>query len=173
MKITAFSIALLVAGVSAQKHHHKKNHHENHRYQPEFYQNEEQESKSMTASILNNFKLWNCMTCKMAFGALDKVMDGDSFERLVFSGADALCKFSNLVPDDVMVCPDAINQYESTLFSAVTRYMLGSEHMCTEILGVCENPHIAQVNLEDVVNDLLADKPESIKDDNYVNNIYA
>lgn len=51
--------------------------------------------------------------------------------------------------------------------------MLTKARICDEMLGWCNRPHITEIDLEQVVNDILADKPAEIQDDNFINDLYA
>ncbi len=55
---------------------------------------------------------------------------------------------------------------------ALTHYILNKDHMCNEVLNVCESPHITEINLESAVNNLLATKPKSLEKDDFVDNLY-
>jgi len=77
------------------------------------------------------------------------------------------------IPDDAVICPEAASQYEQSLFNAVSQYLLSADHMCTTVLEVCEAPHEAQIDLVKAVNKVLASKPASLADDDFVNKIYA
>ena len=100
-------------------------------------------------------------------------MNSDTFAKIAIAGATKICEFKDFVPDDAVICPAATSEMEQSLFGAVTRYMLGSEHMCSQVLGVCENPHYGQIDLKDVVKEVLSTKPASLENDNFINNLYT
>lgn len=63
-------------------------------------------------------------------------------------------------------------QYEYALGFALTHYMLNKDHMCNEVLGLCEGPHIEEIKLETVVDGILATKPKSLENDDFIDNLY-
>jgi sphingomyelin phosphodiesterase len=40
-------------------------------------------------------------------------------------------------------------------------------------MGYCKSPEITEIDLHQAVNKILADKPDHIKDDNFINNMYS
>mmetsp|Transcript_31434 Transcript_31434/g.36886 ORF Transcript_31434/g.36886 Transcript_31434/m.36886 type:complete len:170 (+) Transcript_31434:1-510(+) len=165
MKLHTFSVAMLTAFVSAHRHHGGHHHHEEEA--PTFT------SKPVSESILESFSLWNCWSCKMAFGALDRFIMSDKFDNLVLRGANKICGFKDFVPDDVDICPSMTSHYEQSLLTAVSKYLLGSQHMCNEVMGLCHKPVVRQIDLKTVVDGVLATKPASLANDNFIDNLYA
>ena len=51
--------------------------------------------------------------------------------------------------------------------------ILTQDRLCTETLKLCATPIIQELDIRDVVNDILKDKPAAIQDDNFINNKYA
>ena len=45
--------------------------------------------------------------------------------------------------------------------------------MCNENFGLCPKHAITEIETKTVVNNILSDKPASIQDDNFINNMYA
>lgn len=45
--------------------------------------------------------------------------------------------------------------------------------MCNEILGLCKNPHIEELPVEKVAANILSTKPDFLKNDDFINNLYA
>ena len=56
----------------------------------------------------------------------------------------------------------------STLYPKMIA-VISQDRLCTETLKLCATPIIQELNLHDVVNDILKDKPALIKDDNFIN----
>ena len=52
-------------------------------------------------------------------------------------------------------------------------YLLSKDRLCNETLGLCKNPLIEEIPLEDVVNRILATKPVELADDDFIDNLYA
>ena len=58
------------------------------------------------------------------------------------------------------------------MFTVVENYLVTRDRICNERLGWCKNPVITELNLNDVVKNILATKPESLKNDDYIQNMY-
>ena len=51
--------------------------------------------------------------------------------------------------------------------------VVSKERICVEKLGICKKPVIEEIDLKTVVDGILKEKPSKIKDDNFINNMYA
>ena len=58
-------------------------------------------------------------------------------------------------------------------YTMLTDKMLTRDRVCDEALGFCSKPVILEIDIHQAVDAILADKPESIKDDNFIDNLYA
>ena len=58
------------------------------------------------------------------------------------------------------------------MFDVVENYLVTRDRICNERLGLCREPVITAIDLNEVVDNILATKPESIKNDDYIQNIY-
>lgn len=59
------------------------------------------------------------------------------------------------------------------VFDVLARYLLNKDRICNETLGLCANPHIKEISVEDVVNRILSTKPAKLADDDFINRLYA
>ena len=59
------------------------------------------------------------------------------------------------------------------MLDAASRYILTKDRMCNEILGLCSNPHIEELKVENVAANILSTKPDFLKNDDFINNLYA
>lgn len=50
--------------------------------------------------------------------------------------------------------------------------VVSADYLCSVVLNVCEKPSFTVYKAEDYVDRLLNQKPEVIKDNNYINNLY-
>ena len=60
----------------------------------------------------------------------------------------------------------------NVLWPVVFDGILTKDRICDETLKLCNKPIITEIDLQNVVDDTLAEKPDKIKDDNFVNNLY-
>lgn len=51
--------------------------------------------------------------------------------------------------------------------------LVSRDRICNEWFGMCSKPAITEIDLHQAVDQILSDKPESIKDDNFINNLYS
>ena len=58
------------------------------------------------------------------------------------------------------------------MFTVVEDYLVTKDRICNERLGWCKNPVITEIDLNTVVSNILATKPASIQNDDYVQNMY-
>ena len=83
----------------------------------------------------------------------------------------SICEVGNIVKDPE-VCPDAIAQYSPVFFDAISNYLMGKDRWCNEILGVCSNMKVDAEDLHDEVDKILSTKPESLKNDDFIDQMY-
>ena len=55
---------------------------------------------------------------------------------------------------------------------ALTNFVLTKDRVCNEIAGVCTSPHIRSISVEEAVQSILADKPEFLENDDYIEKLY-
>lgn len=60
----------------------------------------------------------------------------------------------------------------NSLLPAIAQGIMSPQRICDEYLHLCANPHITEQNVDDYVNNLLASKPEIIKNNDFVDNLY-
>ena len=56
------------------------------------------------------FKAWNCATCTMAFGGLDKIIESETFFNNMTTFASWVCKASGQVKNSSEICPQIIEK---------------------------------------------------------------
>lgn len=59
------------------------------------------------------------------------------------------------------------------MYTVLENYIFTKDRICNEHLGICKTPVITEINLNDVVKNILATKPVSLKNDDYIQNLYA
>ena len=64
-------------------------------------------------------------------------------------------------------------QFGRPVVDVLQNHLVSKDRICNEILGWCQNPKITPIDLQGVVDEILATKPESIQNDDYINNLYA
>lgn len=114
---------------------------------------------------------WSCASCTLAVDSLDAVVRNQKFEAGFESLADLYCRF--IESSEKSVCPAMISQFGPSVFDVSVSYLLDKDRICNETFGLCSNPHIQEVPVEDVVKKILATKPSELADDDFINKLYA
>ena len=76
------------------------------------------------------------------------------------------------VIDDINVCKGAIKEMEDIIIPVLTQSVFSPDYFCGEFLGYCTDENYYVFYAEAWVEQLLSTKPDIIKDNNYLNNIY-
>jgi len=71
------------------------------------------------------------------------------------------------------VCTGMIELNSPAVFTLLSRDIFTQTRMCNELLGLCAKPVIETYEIEDFTARVLADKPELIQNDDYLNKLYA
>ena len=50
--------------------------------------------------------------------------------------------------------------------------LMKKDRICDEVFKLCSNHHIEAIDIKEVVEEILSDKPEEIQANNYVNELY-
>lgn len=64
-------------------------------------------------------------------------------------------------------------QYEDALIKSLSTNLISGSRICNETLGLCPKRPIEELDLHTVVDNILATKPASLANDDFVNNLYA
>ena len=155
MKTTAFALAVLAAVATAEMKTIPAT----------------QASAVEDNSLLGKIKLWNCLTCTAAFKGLDDFIDSDTFRTPFMNAATKLCLWTGKL-EDPTICGGAVHSYGPALFDATSNYLLGKDRWCNEILNVCTHLKVEEEDLHHVVDKILATKPKSLANDDFVDNMY-
>ena len=113
-----------------------------------------------------------CTACGKAVSWLDTIFDNKKFVDYGFDVVSAACLISgNFAPR--LSCKQLVVQFGRPFVDVLQNHLLTKQRICDEVLGLCNRPHLTQIQVEDVVDEILENKPELIQDDNFINNLYA
>ena len=65
-----------------------------------------------------------------------------------------------------------ITTFLDPAIEAFTEYVVTKDRVCNEIMQYCHSPVIRQITIEEAVEKILADKPDHIKNDDFVQKMY-
>ena len=114
-----------------------------------------------------------CSGCALATHAIDSMFRNGVFTWIIEHTLSFGCIVSGVVGDRFKVCPLIIKQFYEPAIPVITDYVITRSRICTERLHLCREPVIKEIDLTEVVDGILSTKPESIKDDDYINKMYA
>ena len=66
-----------------------------------------------------------------------------------------------------------VGQMGPIVLTSLADGVINDQRICDELLGACKTPHIKELDLDAYVQRVLSTKPESLKNNDYVNNLYA
>jgi hypothetical protein len=66
-----------------------------------------------------------------------------------------------------------VNRMAPIIIHVLSNSFLSADYMCAEILKTCANPVYIKEYAKDYADAMIAGKPDLIKDNNYINNLYA
>lgn len=69
------------------------------------------------------------------------------------------------------MCPGAVSEMADVIIPTLTNFILSPDYLCSRVLGMCD-PVFKELDYNEYIGRVLADKPESIKDNEYVNKLY-
>ena len=115
-----------------------------------------------------------CLACGKAISWFDGVVQSASLQYYLLDDIlAAVCLLPAIPFTPKKQCRQVAIQYGTAALDALSKHFLTKNRVCNEMLGMCQHPKITSIDLEQTVNDILADKPAEIQDDNYINNLYA
>lgn len=119
---------------------------------------------------LNNIIL--CGMCEVPLKPIDFFLTDSTIRTGLDWIATQVCEKKKIEGGEPEVCKGAVDMMASRLLPAVADGILSSQRICDEYLGFCKTPKITELNADDYVKQKIAEKPASIKDNNFVDNIY-
>jgi hypothetical protein len=86
--------------------------------------------------------------------------------------ATHICITFGIEGGEKAVCQGAVSTMAGSLLPAIAEGIMSPQRICDEYLHLCGNPHIIEQDVDTYVNNLLASKPEIIKSNDFVDNLY-
>jgi len=127
--------------------------------------------EQVLTDFVEGIKLKSCLGCTAAVNSVDSFAKTEWFTDTLLSIASKVCTTFHIATPTT-ICPQIVHQYGSVLLDVVFNEIITRDRICNESMGVCTHPTIEQIDVRDVVNEILATKPDYLKDDDYLNNLY-
>ena len=109
-----------------------------------------------------------CMSCSLAMAGVDRLLEVPFVHNGILTLASYICDLSGVVGHRFEICPQLVSQFGEPLFTVVESYIFTRDRICNEHFGLCSAPVITEINLNDVVKNILATKPVSLQNDDYI-----
>ena len=97
-----------------------------------------------------------CFACSAAMTGVQHLLEFNLVHNGLLKAATLACEISGAMGDRFKTCPDLIRQFGEPLFDVAEQYLFTRERICNENLGYCNWPIITKINVEDVVENILA-----------------
>lgn len=107
----------------------------------------------------------------MGMSSFDTLFKSASTVDIIESVAITICE-DFVMTQNGTVCHGAVSEMADVIVPVLTESVLSPDYFCSEFLGYCSNSNYYVFEAETYVNDLLKNKPDYIKDNNYINNLY-
>merc|ERR1740130_1343098 len=114
-----------------------------------------------------------CLSCTAMVTAADSFLQLTKTKESAISIVTKACLTFHLADNPTVVCPLMIPQMANTVFDVISTDLISKNRICNQFLGYCANPKYKEIGVEDYTTRVLKDKPASIADDNFVNNLYT
>ena len=113
-----------------------------------------------------------CLACSTGVSVLSSIVGSEAFVNLAHAIAIPVCDFTQKIPVKQAHCPGIIDEMQP-MFIDTLQKLFARDRICDEWMGYCKSPVITEIDLHLAVNRILADKPDHIKDDNFINAMYS
>ena len=124
---------------------------------------------------LSNDDSYVCQACAFSLKGVSKIISNGWLEEMTVDSLTAFCYlflpmagYSNRSRH----CKPLIRQFLDPGLVALSEYVMTKDRVCNEVMGFCHSPTIRQIPIEEAVEKILADKPDLIKNDDFLQNLY-
>ena len=69
------------------------------------------------------------------------------------------------------VCQGAVHTMISTIMNELPEFLTAPKYFCGRVVGACANPYKV-LDPQDFIDRVLSEKPDKIKDNNFIDNLY-
>ena len=114
-----------------------------------------------------------CTTCTAAMVGASNWISQAKVRTSIIDWVIGACKTIKVVQPADTVCPGIVTLLGDVLLTVMADEILAEDRICNQLLGFCEKPKYTHVSVEEFSASILANKPSSIADDNYINNLYS
>lgn len=113
-----------------------------------------------------------CRTCKLAVAPAHFFFENKQVRKVLEAGAIKICEAFKIEGGEKSVCEGAVTMMADQLMPAVGDGLVSPNRICDEFLQICKAPHIKELSAEQYVQKRLGEKPEIIKNNTFLDDIY-
>lgn len=113
-----------------------------------------------------------CNACSAAVAPINKLLKSKALLALGEFVATGICEHYKMYGGIPSVCRGAIDLMAVDLLPAVADGIFSKQRVCDEVLHACPTPHITELSAESYLKRVLDSKPDFLKDNDYIDNIY-
>jgi hypothetical protein len=114
-----------------------------------------------------------CKACTLAFDGVDKVFTNEKVISGMEFVATGICDAALFFISDPVVCPGAVHTMGNYVVPLGFEAFVSPNYICDEMWGLCDSPNIEALDLDTYVSNILSTKPDSIKNNDFIDNLYA
>ena len=93
---------------------------------------------------------------------MNKLLEVPFIHNGILTVATLICDYTGAVGHRFRYCKDFVHQFGEPMFDAIEGYILTKDRICNEHFGFCKSPIITSLDLDTVVNNILATKPVAV-----------
>jgi hypothetical protein len=109
-----------------------------------------------------------CGVCHAGLSVFDFIID-NYYVRQTFEMAVALICTTKM---DYEVCKGAVHEMAEIIIPQMVDFATSPSYGCSRLMGFCSSPKWKTLDSQDYIDRVLSDKPDFIKDNDYVNKEY-
>ena len=135
-------------------------------------QDQAKDGKSLFGFERELGSLWqNPVTCGVCRTGMDAV-DWFFSQKATYKAMEKIITYGCSFYLHENVCAGAITSMGDVLIPQITKMLFTGKYACSRFFGTCSTPQWRTINSEGFVRRIIADKPEVIKNNDYIDNLY-
>jgi len=116
---------------------------------------------------------WTCSACQSALAPIDAFCNSLAIRHVLEEIITEICVLFKISGGERAVCQGAIDIMANSLMPALAQGIFHPQRVCDEYLHLCKTPVIEEESADAYVKKRLSEKPEIIKNNDFVDKLYA
>ena len=113
-----------------------------------------------------------CEACKALLITPDFLLNNKISRDVMEKVVSTICVTLGIEGGEKSVCKGAVDTMADQLLPAITGGILSPQRVCDEYFHFCQDPVIKELSAESFVERVLKNKPESLKANTFVDDLY-